>query len=122
MRILVIEGEPVVAMMVVNALTQAGCEVQAALNAEKGMKLAQTSEFDLIVLDMNMPGSFEICSSLKENPFFQTPIVLVSGQLRAEDIRQGLDLGAVDYVKKPFNVLDFVSRILLHVNPTTVHV
>ena len=72
-RILVIEGEPGVAMMAAYLLTWADCAVQTAWNAERGMKLAQTREFDLITLDMNMPGGFEICSSLKEILFSKLP-------------------------------------------------
>jgi len=64
--------------------------------------LAQTREFDLITLDMNMPGGFEICSSLKENPFFQTPIVFVSARFCEDDVQRGRDLDVVDFIKKPF--------------------
>jgi DNA-binding response OmpR family regulator len=115
-RILVIEGEPGISMMMVYLLTQAGCEVQTAWNAEKGMRLAQTREFDLITLDVNLPGisSFEICRCLRGNPFFQTPIVFVSNRPSEHDVQQGLELGAVDYIEKPFDAQDFVSRILLH--------
>jgi DNA-binding response OmpR family regulator len=111
-RILVIEDEPGISMMAVYLLTQAGCEVQAAWNAQRGMKLAQTREFDLITLDMNMPGGFEICSSLQENPFFQTPIVFLSTRFGEDDVQLGRDLGVVDFIKKPFVASDFVARIL----------
>ena len=111
-RILVIESEPGVAMMATYLLTWADCEVQTAWNAERGVKLAQTREFDLITLDMNMPGGFEICSSLKENPFFQTPIVSVSNRLGEDDVQRGRDLGVVDFIQKPFKASNFVSRLL----------
>ena len=93
-------------------LTWAGCEVQTAWNAERGMKLAQSREFDLIALDMNMSGGFEICSSLKENPFFQTPIVCVAARFCENDVQRGRDLGVADFIKKPFKASDFVPRIL----------
>jgi two-component system, OmpR family, response regulator len=117
-KILVIEDEPGISMMIVHLLTQAGCEVQTAWSAERGIKLAQTGEFDLITLDMNMPGGFEICSSLKENPFFQTPIVFVSARFCEDDVQRGRDLGVVDYIEKPFAAQDFVSRILSLVEET----
>jgi DNA-binding response OmpR family regulator len=117
-RILVIEDEPGVSMMMVYLLTQAGCEVQTAWNSEKGLRLAQMEEFDLITLNVNLPGinGFEICRRLKRNPHLHdTPVVFVSGQLCEAGMQRGLELGAVDYIKKPFDAMDFVSRILSHV-------
>jgi DNA-binding response OmpR family regulator len=121
-RILVIENEPGVSMMMTYLLTQAGCEVQTAWNAKRGMKLAQTREFDLITLDVNLPGisGFEICRRLKENPFFQTPIVFVSNRPSEHVVQHGPELGTVDYIIKPFDAQDFVSRILLHVKEGTM--
>ncbi len=119
-RILVIESEPGVAMMATYLLTWADCEVQTAWNAERGMKLAQSREFDLITLDMNMPGGFEICSSLNENPFSQTPIVFVSARFCEGDVQRGRDLGVVDFIKKPFVASDFVSRILSFVRESAM--
>ena len=111
-KILVAENQPGVAMMITYLLTWAGCEVQTAWNAKRGMKLAQTKEFDLIILDMDMPGGFEVCSSLRENPFSQTPIVFVSARFGEDDVQRGLDLGAADFIEKPFDSQDFLSRIL----------
>jgi len=111
-KILVIEDEPGISLMMAYLLSAAGCEVQTAWNAERGIKLAQTLEFDLITLDMNMPGGFEICSSLKENPFFQTPIAFVSTKFCEGGIQRGRDLGVADFIKKPFVASDFVPRIL----------
>jgi two-component system alkaline phosphatase synthesis response regulator PhoP len=118
-KILIVEDEMPVAMMMAYLLTQTRCEVQTAWNAERGMRLAQTRGFDLITLDVNLPGisGFEICRRLKENPFFQTPIVFVSGQPCEQDVQQGLELGAVDYIIKPFEVTDFIFRIISHAKP-----
>jgi DNA-binding response OmpR family regulator len=117
-RILVIEDEPGVSMMMVYLLTQAGCEVEMAWNAEKGMRLAQKEEFDLITLDTSLPGisGFEIFRRLKQNPRQRdTPVVFISGHPCQEDQQYAFELGAVDYIEKPFGTLDFVSRILSHV-------
>jgi DNA-binding response OmpR family regulator len=113
-KILVIEDEPGISMMMVYLLTQAGCKVQAAWNAKRGINLAQTNDFDLITLDGTLPGisGYEMCRRLKENPFFQTPIVFVSGQVSENDIRHGLELGAADFIEKPFEATDFIFRIL----------
>jgi DNA-binding response OmpR family regulator len=113
-KILVIEDEPGVSMMMVYLLTQAGCEVQTAWNAERGLKLAQTRGFDLIALEINLPSisGSEIYRRLKENPFFQTPIVFVSGQVCENDVQHGFGLGAAGFIEKPFEAIDFVFRIL----------
>lgn len=113
-RILVVEDQPAQAMMMAYLLTQAGCQVQTAWNAKRGLKLAQTRGFELIVLNVNLSGinGFQICRRLKENPFFQTPIVLVSDRPSERDMQCGFDLGVVDYIAKPFDALDFAPRLL----------
>jgi DNA-binding response OmpR family regulator len=119
-RILVIEDEPGVSMMMVYLLTQAGCEVQTAWSAERGMKLAQTGKFDLITLEVDLPGmnGFEICSCLKGNSrLSDTPVVFVSWRDSLEDQQQGLELGAADYITKPFEMTDFIFRIISSTKP-----
>jgi DNA-binding response OmpR family regulator len=113
-KILVVDDQMAVAAMIRFLLTRAGCETQGALDAKTALRLTQTQVFDLITLNMDMPGGFEICSSLKENPFFQTPIVCVSARFCEDDIQRGRDLGVADFIQKPFGVSDFVSRLLSH--------
>ena len=116
-RILVIEGEPGVLMMMVRQLTQAGCDVQTAWNAQTGIEKAREEDFDLITLEIDLPGmnGFEVCRQLKENPrSFDTPVVFVAWRDSLEDQQQGLELGAADYITKPFDARDFASRILSH--------
>jgi DNA-binding response OmpR family regulator len=121
-RILLIEDEPGVSMMMVHVLTRAGCEVAAAWKGAKGMALAQAGDFDLITLAVDLPGlnGFEFCRRLKKNVRLRhTPVVFVSGRRSQEDARHGLELGAVDYITKPFEPSDFVTRILSHVETGT---
>jgi DNA-binding response OmpR family regulator len=116
-KILIIEDEPSVSMMMTYLLTYAGCEVASAWNATKGMELAQNEHFDLITLDVDLPGmnGFEICRRLKEDPrLLETPIVFVSARMFEDDKRRGFEVGAVDYITKPFEASDFISRILSH--------
>ncbi len=113
-RILIVEDETPVAMMMVHVLSRAGCDVLVAPTGEKGMELAQENEFDLIMLDVDLPDTngFEICSELKQRHFSrQTPVVFVSGRRCEQDVQRGLELGAVDYIMKPFDPSDFVERI-----------
>ena len=117
-RILVIEDEPGVSMMIVYLMTRAGVDVQAALTGKKGMELAQEDRFDLIVLDVDLPDldGFEIYSELKQRHLTcNTPIVFVSASATIEDQQRALELGVADFIEKPFNAQDFVSRTLSHV-------
>ncbi|MGA2280414.1 MAG: response regulator [Verrucomicrobiota bacterium] len=119
-RILVVEGETPVAMMMVNVLTQAGCDVLAASSGEKGIELAQEAKFDLIVLDTDLPhgNGFEVCSELKQRHLTRhVPIIFIGGRLHEEDRHRAIELGAVDYIEKPFGASEFISRILSYVGP-----
>ena len=114
-KILVVDDQMAVTLMVVFLLTRAGCEAEAALSAEKALRLAQTETFDLITLDVDMPGinGFELFQRLKQIPHLEeTPIVFVSGNATIEDQQHGLGLGAADFIEKPFGASDFVSRVL----------
>jgi DNA-binding response OmpR family regulator len=74
----------------------------------------------LIALDVDLLGmnGFEICRRLKDNSrLYQTPIVFVSGRPCEEDVQHGLRLGAADYIIKPFEVTDFIFRIISHAKP-----
>ena len=109
-----IEDETSAAFFMVILLTSAGCEVEVAAVPEKGIHLAEQGDFDLITLDVGLPGSngFEIYRRLKEIPALrQTPIVFISGHCTLEDQQHGLDLGAADFITKPFEATDFIFRI-----------
>ena len=120
-KILVVDDQMAVALMMVFLLERAGCDTQTALNAEKALQLAQTRTFDLITLDVDMPGinGFELFLRLKQIPHLaETPIVFVSGNPTIENQQRGLDLGAADFIEKPFDTQDFLSRILSLVEAT----
>lgn len=124
-RILLVEDDTPLAMMMVSLLTCAGCDVQTAWNAEKAMRLAQDENFDLITLDIDLPkiSGFEICNRLKKNPrSCDTPIVFITGRPHEEDQQRAFELGAMDYITKPFDTLGFASRLLSHIKPTLAHV
>jgi len=118
-KILIVEDDTPVAMLMVNLLTHAGCDVMVANTWEKGMELAQEDEFNLITLNVDSPGfkSFEICSDLKQRHLTRnTPIVFVSGKSSEKERQRGLELGAVDYITRPFDPSDFLRRILVNAN------
>lgn len=121
-RILVIEDEPAMRILMVKVLTRAGCDVEAAQTGTEGLRLAENGRFDLITSDIDLPEmtGFEICSRLKRDPQLQhTPVVFVSGRFADEDVRRSREVGAADHITKPFDLLTFVSRLLSHVKPAT---
>ena len=116
-KILVIEDDTPVAMLAVFMLTRAGCDVLVAHTGVKGLNLASESRFDLIALDLNLPdiSGFEICRELKQRHISRnTPVIIISGCSCEHDVLHGLELGAADYITKPFNPSDFVRRVLAH--------
>jgi DNA-binding response OmpR family regulator len=120
-KILVIENDLPFAMLVIELLRD-DCEVEVATTAKKGMQLAEAGNFDLITLDVDLPdgNGFKLCSRLKQNRHLcNTPIVFISGRSCLEDQQQGLDVGATDYITKPFYILEFVTRILSHIKVKT---
>jgi DNA-binding response OmpR family regulator len=122
-KILIVEDEAPVAMIMRFLLGLAGCEAEIALTRAKAIQMAQTGHFDLITLDVNMPDAngFEICSELKQTPYVcDTPIVMVSGRCSLEDQQRGLEVGAVDYITKPFETFEFAPRLLAHIRREAV--
>ncbi len=119
-RILVVDDQVAVVTMMRFLLTRAGCETQGALDAKTALRLAQTQAFDLITLDVEMSSSgFDLFMDLKQIPrLAETPIVFVAGNASIENQQRGLDLGAADFIEKPFDTQDFISRILSLVEET----
>jgi DNA-binding response OmpR family regulator len=119
-RILIVEDDMPLAMMMVHVLSRAGCDVQVASAGKKGLELAQQNKFDLITLDIDLPGldGLEVCRELKQRHLTRhTPVVFVTGRLGEQEVRRGLEAGAVDYITKPFGV-EFVPRLLSHIKQT----
>lgn len=117
LKILLVEREIPVAMQMVAGLTQAGCNVKAVTTGKKAMDLAAWQKFSLIVLDTDLPdmNSFEICDDLKQRHISKnTPIVFITGNLSQDDRKRGLELGAADYIAKPFGT-ELVTRLLAHI-------
>ncbi len=116
-RILIIEDEPALLLMMVYLLTRVGCDVLTAWSGEKGIQMAKEGKFDLITLDIDLPdiSGFEICRGLNQNPALShLPIIFISGRILEEDRQRAFEVGAADYIEKPFDVSFFVQRILFH--------
>jgi len=116
-RILIVEDDVPIAMLMTSILTRAGIETEAATTGKKAFQMAADGHFALITLDLDLPdiSGFEVCRRLKENPFFQTPVIFVSGRPTQENRQRGHEVGAVDFIAKPFRVEEFVRRLLFHI-------
>jgi DNA-binding response OmpR family regulator len=117
LKILIIEDDAPTAEMAKELLADAGCEMSVAYTGKAGIELASEKKFDLITLDIGLPdvSGFEVCRNLKQRHIsHRTPVVFISGRLSDEDRQRSLELGAVDYITKPFGANDFIRRILTH--------
>lgn len=111
-RILIIEDETAIRNGLVDVFVFHGYEVEAAAEGPQGLDMALRGTFDLILLDIMLPGmdGFEICNRIRaEDP--EQPIIMLTARTGDEDIIQGLSLGADDYVAKPFSVAQLVLRV-----------
>lgn len=110
-RILIIDDEPMILESVSYNLKQEGYEVITAGNGETGLKLAKTERIDLILLDLMLPGfnGLEICRELRQ--FSNVPIIMLTAREGEIDRVLGLELGADDYVTKPFSMRELMARI-----------
>ena len=110
--ILVIEDEPAIREGLIDVLVFHGYAVDSAATGPEGLSKALTGKFDLILLDIMLPGmdGYEICDRIRAEDRDQ-PIIMLTAKTSDEDIVQGLRLGADDYVAKPFSIQQLVLRI-----------
>jgi two-component system KDP operon response regulator KdpE len=111
-RILVVDDEPETLKMLRIMLTSEGFEVLAAQGAIEGLRMAYQAHPDAILLDVMMPevDGFEVCQRLRE--MTDVPIIFVTAKGTIEDIVRGFSLGADDYIVKPFDSSELISRLI----------
>ncbi len=111
-RILVVEDEEAIREGLIDVLVFHGYQTDSAANGPDGLQKAQTGKFDLILLDIMLPGmdGYEICDRIRAEDRHQ-PIIMLTAKTSDEEIIQGLKLGADDYVAKPFSIQQLVLRI-----------
>jgi two-component system copper resistance phosphate regulon response regulator CusR len=112
MKILVVEDEQKVAEVLKRGLTEEGYQVEIAAEGMTGLQLAQSGEFDLIILDINLPlmNGLDLCKKLRENDEL-TPVLILTALGMSDDIVTGLEAGADDYLAKPFRFNELYARI-----------
>ena len=112
MHILVIEDEAQLCSSIAEGLRLDGYEVDTCMDGNEGLDLCLTEPFDLILLDLNLPGmdGLSILQQLRaENS--STPVIILSARTQIQDKVEGLDLGANDYLTKPFHFEELEARI-----------
>ena len=112
MRILVIEDEPRLLELLRAGLSEEGHSVVSVENGEDALKLALANKFDAILLDVMLPGidGFEIADRLRQNGD-ATPILMLTARDAERDIIEGLNIGADDYITKPFSFSELIARL-----------
>lgn len=113
-KILIIEDEEAIAELEKDYLELSGFDVTICNRGDEGLETALAGEFDLVVLDLMLPGmdGFEICKNIREEK--NTPIIMVSAKKDDIDKIRGLGLGADDYMTKPFSPSELVARVKAH--------
>lgn len=112
MKILVVEDEVAIREGLLDLFVFHGYEVEAAADGTQGLALALSGRFDMILLDVMLPGvdGYAICNAIREQDRSQ-PIIMLTAKSSDEEIIHGLSLGADDYVTKPFSVTQLVLRV-----------
>ena len=112
MRLLIVEDEKQICDMVAKSLYDAGYEVDTCYDGEEALECILSEEYDLIVLDLNLPGmdGMEILKELRQKNE-ETKVIILSARGQIADKVEGLDAGANDYLSKPFHLAELEARI-----------
>ena len=112
-RVLLVEDEPSLVLTLSDRLVSEGYQVETARDGEQGLSRALAGSFDIILLDVMLPGGrdgFEVCRELRSRGV-EVPIVMLTARGQVVDRVVGLKLGADDYVTKPFEMIELLARI-----------
>ena len=112
MRVLIVEDELKMASLVRRGLREEGLAADVAIKGEDALWMAQATDYDVIVLDVMLPGidGFETCRRLREKGVW-APVVMLTARDAVEDRVAGLDGGADDYLTKPFSFAELLARL-----------
>lgn len=112
--VLIVDDNPKNLQILGNYLQNEGYHVEFALDGNSALDWIKRTDFDLILLDIMMPGmdGFEVCRIIKNDPVKQKiPVIFLTAKIDTESIINAFDIGAVDYVVKPFNQKELVARV-----------
>lgn len=117
-RVLIIEDEVSISDIIKFNLLKEGYEIETAYNGEEGLKKALNLNFDLILLDIMLPqmDGFQVCRKVRESS--NVPIIMLTAKEEEVDKVLGLELGADDYITKPFGMRELIARIKANIRRT----
>jgi two-component system, OmpR family, copper resistance phosphate regulon response regulator CusR len=118
MRILIVEDEPGISNFLKQGLEEESYAVDIAEEGKKGLEMALSGEYDLLLLDWMVPGisGIEICRQFRKD-FKETPVIFVTAKDTVDETIFGLQSGANDYIKKPFHFEELLERIKVQLRP-----
>lgn len=110
--VLIVDDEEAIVSMLYKVLSSNGISSDAAGNGEEALKMLEKNSYDLMLLDVNMPGmdGFEVVQTLRQKGN-AIPIIIISGRQEDYDTLYGLDIGADDYITKPFNPITLGAKV-----------
>ena len=113
-KILIVEDQKQMAMFIEMELTHEGYEVDTAYDGREGLKKVENNEYDLILLDIMIPSlnGIEVCRRIRQ--FSNVPIIMLTAKSDVPDKVLGLDVGANDYLTKPFAIEELLARIRVY--------
>ena len=122
MRVLIIEDERRLSSILKKGLVEDGFAVDQAFDGEEGLFLAESETYDLIILDLTLPkiDGMQVCLQLRKKNI-KTPVIMLTAKITMEDKIKGLDIGADDYMTKPFSFLELRSRIHALIRRSKAH-
>ena len=115
--ILIVDDNPQNVQVLGKLLQESKYEIEFATNGRAALEWLNTRQFDLILLDLNMPvmDGFEVCSIIRSNPdLINVPVIFLSAESDRESILKGFELGAQDYITKPFDGRELLARVRTH--------
>ena len=113
-KILVVDDEKLIVKGIRFSLEQEGMEVDCAYDGEEALEYAKNCEYDLVLLDVMLPdeSGYDIVRKLRKNPATKKlPVIMVTAKTAEMDMIKGLDEGADDYIKKPFSIMELITRV-----------
>jgi len=111
-KVLVVEDDPNIVDLLGIHLEDLGCQLDKTGHGEEGLRFALNNTYDLIILDLMLPGmdGLEICRQIRAKEI-NTPILMLTAKAEEIDTILGLEMGADDYMTKPFSVREFIARV-----------